>query len=220
MDRRRFLLATASLSAAGLVGGFASPLRAAAANRAAPHQLLRLDAASQRFLPYVAAAEVQSAGALRLHIDAFLPAADSRLTSLHMEALFGEAQTPWRHLAWHYVQGDAFGSSRAAGFDLGAGVFRGLELSWQTNDATSGQSMQCVAAAQAGALAAGRYLLVLGDTAGFTGDLPFSGDARHPLTQASVDCFSLRVEAVQAVPDLAARADKACLACADEAIAA
>jgi hypothetical protein len=135
-----------------------------------------------------------------------------------MEALFGESQAPWRHLAWHYVQGDSLGSSRAAGFDLGVDAFRGLSLQWQPGDAA--QPMQCMAAAEFRSCRPGHYLLVLGDAATQVTSLPFSGDRQRPLTQPCVDCFSLRVEPAQAVPDLAARADLACLAQVDEAVAA
>jgi len=214
MQRRQFLLASAAVSASTIVGSVLS-LPALAVQPSLPLPvLLRLLPEAGRFMPFVPSMALTPAAGLRLSLHSFHPAAGSALSALRVDALFGDAASPWRFQAWHYARGDALGSSRGNGFDLGEGGFQGLALHPQYDQGADAGELRCGPGLLDGtALTPGRYLLLVDARHAPLAGLPFSGDWNRPLGEIDAyDHFAVGVEPVTASPDLSLREDLACLA--------
>ena len=218
MDRRTFLISTGAACALAVQPA----LGQAALTQADSSRLLRYSPERQRFLPLSTAATEFAPAAVatttrKVILRGLFAAPGSSLAALQLDAVFAagaDALAPRRHLAWHYRRGDAFGSSRASGFELATENFLGLELRASTDSAVLPATLCSLRDRSGQALPDGRYLLLPGAETVAEG-LAFSGDWTQPLASADgIDALLLELVTEAAAPDLARRDDLACLAVA------
>lgn len=176
-------------------------------------QWLRFDDERGRFLPDTGRAPllaVERSMPLRMTLEGFHPAVSGGVAALDIHALFDRGDGEhWRFLAWHYRNGDPFGSSRGSGFDLEPGAACCLEFAIK-EQASAVSCMQTLDLTCAAGLEPGRYLVAITGMP-FVSELPFGGDWSRPLGKVSpFDHLLVRVDRRLPVPDLALRADLAC----------
>ncbi|SDE06869.1 hypothetical protein [Aquimonas voraii] len=199
MDRRAFLAgSTGGIAAAALI----LPLRAGAGDAAA--QVLRLDRPAALWRPFEAGfAAGAEQGVQRLRLLGLQRAAQSRLQSLTLDALFAEAGgTAARHRAWRFESARAHGNSGSSSLVLPAA---GLGLEFRLE--AQGEALPRYLRIDVAHWPEGDYLVRL--------DTPCvaalaCGAGVHGLPEG-VDGFHLHLIAEADSPDLCRRADLACL---------
>jgi hypothetical protein len=193
MLRRDFLIGGASAIGVALAG------MPALAGAAEPGRLLRYDTLLRVWREFDGA--VASRGLRRLRLLGPRIATGSDLDRLQLDLLFDRGgEHAARFLGWHFQAGAAGGNSRPSSLHLpGDGLAFDLRLGRRGVE----QSLRI----DTHGLEPGDYLLVLGHSAA----VPVT-HAEQPGLPAGVEGFRLQVIEESPAPDLACRADLACLA--------